>query len=158
MNETQMWEEMTEPRPKTYGECKKLGLNPCPYIGCKQHMIWIHTKASVLGISNEKLIHDFVEEHTDDEIIEMVENLPETCTLRAAEVEKTLEYIGDLMGVTLERARQICGYNPSKSGIMKYGALSRLKNKKILKEIYYTEETEMSIYTKHEGRTNNVFC
>jgi hypothetical protein len=77
-------------RPKTYGECKGMA-RPCPFVSCRYHLFLEATKSgSVRTLSGDP------------------DSIPRTCALDVAdEGGKTLEEIGDLLGLTRERVRQI---------------------------------------------------
>ena len=82
-------------RPKVRGDCLPGGVNearPCPFVGCKYHLgITVgHNSGTV------KILHD-----------PPWEAYP-SCALDVADSgEKTLEEVGDILGITRERIRQI---------------------------------------------------
>lgn len=104
--------DVLEPiRPRTYGECLREGwgdhdvTGPCPWVGCAHHLAWAHVSlggwrrlAAEVDTLNRSV--DRLEEFDLDA-------LPATCALRAAEDGHTLSEVGDLIGVTRERVRQI---------------------------------------------------
>ncbi len=78
-------------RPQTRAECGTE--RPCPYVGCRYHLIWEHS-----GVHG----------NDDDQLIELLEEMPETCALDVADQGgTTLQEIGDAMGLTRERVRQM---------------------------------------------------
>lgn len=86
-----------DPRPMTYAECLARGLGDataCPYVSCGHHLY--------LDVSEEtgSIKINFPDLEPDE--------LAETCALRVAEHGGlTLEDLGDLLGLTRERIRQI---------------------------------------------------
>jgi hypothetical protein len=82
---------LAELRPKTRGDCKD-GPRPCPWISCRYHLAGEVTPAGSL-----KLLHPGRE----------IWELEETCALDVAERGgTTLERIGQLVNITMERVRQ----------------------------------------------------
>jgi hypothetical protein len=78
-------------RPATRGECAGLP-RPCPYVGCRHHLYLDVGKAGGVKLST-----------TLDPSA-----MPASCSLDMADRgESTLEEIGELLGVTRERVRQI---------------------------------------------------
>lgn len=86
-------EELSEPRPRTRADCAD-GPRPCPFYSCRYHLgLEVHpgTGRLILRIDPEQL-----------------EQAPETCALDVADRGgATLEEIGQALGFTRERARQI---------------------------------------------------
>ena len=83
-------EDVTYPegveRPRTRGECADIA-RPCPFVSCSQHLYW-----------------DYLKHHPGAE----VETLKHSCTLDVADDGGlTLEEVGEMMGLTRERIRQI---------------------------------------------------
>jgi hypothetical protein len=78
-------------RPRTRGDCAS-GERPCPWISCRQHLA-----VNVTPKGNVRI----------DERWE-AGTMPETCALDVAERgEHTLEEIGNIVGFTRERVRQV---------------------------------------------------
>ncbi len=87
-------------------------------------MLW----CKLPGIKNKPLgdlISFFFKRYEDDEILEMMDNLGESCMLDAIERfgECTLQNIGDILKITRERVRQI-EHNRKKGK----GAMIRLRH------------------------------
>jgi hypothetical protein len=87
---TRALDELQEqPRPRTRGECQD-GPRPCPWAGCRYHLLLDVTHAGSL-----KIHHD-------------PESAAESCALDLADQGvTTLEAIGELMGITREAVRLI---------------------------------------------------
>ena len=101
--------------PKKRSECLNTS-RPCPWLRCKHHMVWC-----TYDIKNM----------TNDEILDLIFNLKETCTLDVADRGGvTLEEVGEIMGVSRERVRQI---ESSRLG----GAIRKLRSPEKVK---YLEE------------------
>lgn len=90
-------------RPRTRGECVG-GERPCPWASCTHHAIH--------GV----LLSERGRDLDADAVVEVIAELPETCTLDVADRVAaggpegdagTLQAIGELWGVTRERVRQI---------------------------------------------------
>ncbi len=118
-------------KPIRRGDCRGKE-RPCVFISCKHHMIWAFaTGKGFLGkINNNQRVENFLRKNTDDEIIDMIFGMKETCTLDVATCRSTLEKIGNLLGVSRERVRQI---EDCKRG----GAIQKLRRparKKFLKD------------------------
>lgn len=78
------------PRPRKRGDCLN-GPRPCPYVSCRYHL-----HLDVRG------------EHFERVAPLPPEEMKETCALDVADRgESTLEAVGEIMGVTRERIRQI---------------------------------------------------
>ena len=116
--------------PKIRGDCEN-GLRPCPWLRCEHHMFWVkHNLTSMNGkrekpgnvyaVTEKKIL----DKMTDEEIMEEIFSMKETCVLDVAgRGETTLEELGLILGLTRERIRQVEGF---KGG----GALRRLKTGK----------------------------
>jgi hypothetical protein len=79
-------------RPKTWGECQERIKGPCPWVSCRHHML-LEVDADIVKINFPG---------------KAIGALEETCSLRVAEDGKhTLERIGELLNITLERSRQL---------------------------------------------------
>jgi len=84
--------EMKLARPKRRSDCVD-GPRPCPWVGCRYHLFMDTTGAGSL-----KMLRS----------IDDLETAPATCALDVADAGgKALEEVGDLIGVTRERVRQI---------------------------------------------------
>lgn len=106
-------------RPKMRSECKG-GLRPCPWVTCRHHMIWYYVYEKGKGEAGKNL-----SKKSDDKIAELAISLSETCTLDVTDRgEVTLEVIGDLLGITRERVRQLQDGTKGKGG----GAVARMKH------------------------------
>lgn len=82
-------------RPVTRGDCAD-GPRPCPWASCTHHAI------------HGLLIRDGGDAITDDAAAELIETMPASCTLDVADAGgDTLAVVGDLLGVTRERVRQL---------------------------------------------------
>lgn len=119
---------MRKTKPTKRSECIAV-LRPCPWISCKHHMLWIFLPRQFLT-STDKLIDKFLNTYSDDEILEMIEKLGDnSCTLDVVRHgEMTLQEVGDIMGITRERVRQI---EFCKSG----GAIRRLRHPSKMKYV-----------------------
>ena len=86
-------------RPRTRGDCLPGGMNeerPCPFVRCRQHTYLDVTRQGALRLN-------FPDIDPDD-----LGQLPSTCALDLAdEGGLTLEEVGEALGVTRERARQL---------------------------------------------------
>jgi hypothetical protein len=89
-------------------------------------MFWAFPEMYRLLKSNGKT--DVVFKKSDDEIVDFILNLPETCTLDVAERGPlTLDEISEVLGVTKERIRQIIKYDRKlASDYYKHGALTKI--------------------------------
>ena len=85
------------PTPKTRGDCIN-GPRPCRYFLCRHHlMLDVHPESGSLRVNHPEMLP---------------EDLEDTCSLDVADRYKdthgtSLEHVGLLMGMTLERVRQI---------------------------------------------------
>ena len=69
---------------------------PCPWVRCKSHLVFD-------AFPNPKRT-------TDDEVVDKLCLMSETCILDVVENgEKTLEEVGQILGITRERVRQVEG-------------------------------------------------
>lgn len=80
-------------RPKTRGDCKD-GPRPCPWVSCRYHLyLDVNESTGSIKLNQPHLEPD---------------ELEHSCALDIADAGgTTLKGIGDLLGVTRERARQI---------------------------------------------------
>ena len=104
-NEQKLMQNLYEQRPKTRGDCK-YGLRPCPWISCKYHLAIEGVRANGEPKYNKLLD---IESKTNPEDIELnLYLLPETCALDIADKGGCiLEDVGELLGISRERIRQI---------------------------------------------------
>lgn len=80
-------------RPRTRGDCRG-GVRPCGWVSCRHHMVHAFGK--------------WWREGTEDELADLALGLAHTCTIDVADKgEHTLEEVGDVVGLTRERVRQI---------------------------------------------------
>ena len=83
----------TVTRPKTRGDCQG-GVRPCPWVGCRWHLY-----LDVNPVSGSILFN-----HPDTDPLDLVH----TCALDVADGGgATLERVGDMVGLTRERVRQV---------------------------------------------------
>lgn len=99
-----------EPKPRTWGECKERfgDAEPCPYVSCRHHLaLEVGAPRRVVGADGLVQIRDPGLKVNFPHL--PIEQLPETCSLRAAEQHKgmTLEEVSVHLNLTRERARQI---------------------------------------------------
>ncbi len=96
-------------RPTKRGECIN-GLRPCPWVGCKYHLLW-----------ESKHIRENFKTLTDDELADYVFKMDESCALDVSDSGQTLQFIADIMELSKERVRQIAYWRT-----MHTGALAKL--------------------------------
>ena len=89
----------TPTRPRTRGECID-GQRPCPWVSCTEH--------TVHGL----MLREGGDALTDDDLVEALTTLSATCVLDVADEgvggeDATLQIVGEILGVTRERVRQI---------------------------------------------------
>lgn len=105
--------------PQTRGDCIN-GIRPCPWLRCSYHIFWVKAdlrdknlrwkKTKIRGWHKERprTAEDILNNMTNDEVLEIIFNLKETCVLDVAEEGGvTLERIADILNITRERVRQI---------------------------------------------------
>jgi len=111
------------------------GIRPCPWIRCKHHMLWAFIpKTGYTGKTNDRLILGFLDNRSDEKILDIIFNSSESCSLDVADRGgATLEEIGEILKVTRERIRQL---QYSKKG----GAIRRLRHN--VKRSYLEDFTE----------------
>jgi len=110
-------------RPTRRSECV-YGSRPCPWVSCKYHLLW--------DVNQDKVNFKYM---TDDEIIDYLINMKETCALDMAQKEKTLQEIAEVLELSRERVRQLSFWRSEFKG----GLVELLKSgdfRKIL-EVYY---------------------
>jgi len=122
-------------RPKIRADCLS-GERPCIWIRCSHHMLW----AMNLGMrynSRKVIYRKFLDSYTDDEFVNIIFGLPETCVLDITDRGgQTLESIGQILGITRERVRQI---EITKRG----GAIRRLRH---ISKSWMLEEFKLDSY------------
>jgi DNA-directed RNA polymerase sigma subunit (sigma70/sigma32) len=60
-----------------------------------------------------------IHKKSDDDIVDLIFNLPETCTLDVADRgDQTLQTIADIFGISRERIRQIENYQKHEKGAL----------------------------------------
>lgn len=97
-------------RPLTRAECQD-GPRPCPFVSCRHHLYLDVTDTGSLKLN-------FYGRDVDE--------IPETCALDVADRgEHTLLEVGDLLGITRERLRQI-----QDAALRKVGRVPRAKELK----------------------------
>jgi hypothetical protein len=79
-------------RPQTRADCVD-GRRPCPFVGCRHHLFLEVQERS--GNLSYRYGHAELDE------------LAHTCSLDLAETPHTLEEVGEILGVTRERVRQL---------------------------------------------------
>ena len=101
-------------RPQTRGDCEPpFGLRPCPYVSCRYHLVGAVEQASgrieVAGHTldvdaDPRTVAAFVDAVADT----LASRRGPSCTLDvAARGERTLQEVGEVVGLTRERVRQI---------------------------------------------------
>lgn len=100
-------------RPKTRGDCERVE-RPCPYVGCRYHLaLQVNPATGSIGLNRprpagkstvwrKRKLGDLAEQ-----AVEWLQGMRETCALDVAERGAILEEVGQLIGVTRERVRQI---------------------------------------------------
>ena len=86
-------------KPQTRGECDFP--RPCPFMSCGYHLLWIkYPKWRINGLI----------EKTDEQVVKEICTMKESCALDLADRGgSTLEEVGEAIGTTRERVRQILG-------------------------------------------------
>ena len=88
-------------RPRTRGDCED-GPRPCPWVSCRHHLLF---DVSGIGSLIPSVVFDAADE---DSIWSALDGMRFTCSLDAAKRDgMTLEDVGDILGVTRERTRQV---------------------------------------------------
>lgn len=105
-------------RPTTRGECIAPGgphaQRPCPWLSCAHHALHILAEhhpvtRAVTDADNtlRAMPSDDREAAVEARVLAWLGTAPVTCTLDAAELPRTLDECGSVMGVTRERVRQV---------------------------------------------------
>lgn len=94
-------------RPRTRGDCQD-GPRPCPWVGCRWHLLWERRDLAWLrGVGNGSRYVP-PRPRTDEELLQVLEQLPETCALDVADRGPLmLAEVGQVLGLVRERVRQI---------------------------------------------------
>ena len=95
-------------RPRRRGECVDAP-RPCPWVSCRHHLALEANPSGSLTIAQALPLDGAHEGHTPsyDDGVDW-DAMPETCALDVADRgDHTLEEIGDILGLTRERVRQI---------------------------------------------------
>ena len=121
--------------PKTRNNCFK-GERPCVWVRCSHHMLWA-MNPGMRQDSRKVIYRKFLDSRTDEEFVDIIFRLSETCMLDITDRGgQTLESIGEILGITRERVRQI---EISKKG----GAIRRLRH---LSKSWMLEEFKRDSY------------
>lgn len=109
-DEPKTYEEVLERgvRPQSYATCVNTGLGsegkPCPFVSCKRHLA-LEIRGSSLVVCAP---HTVPGKDDPDPVIDIdFDSMKETCSNRLFEEPHTLETIGESLGLTRERVRQI---------------------------------------------------
>lgn len=105
-------------RPTTRGECIAPGgphaQRPCPWLSCAHHALHILAEhhpvtRAVTDADNtlRAMAPEAREAAVEARVLAWLGTAPVTCTLDAAELPRTLDECGSVMGVTRERVRQV---------------------------------------------------
>lgn len=98
--------------PRKFADCVESGLGdwvPCPYVACEHHLA-IEVRSGSLDGSGGIYVHAPATIDPVDGLPDLdLDAMPETCTVQAIanRGDLTLEEVGELLGVTRERVRQI---------------------------------------------------
>ncbi len=119
---------MTQNRPQLRSQCIK-GLRPCPWIGCTHHLFW-----------GTRKIHNI----SDDQILDTIEGMPETCTLDVAarggltevEVAQVLGLSRQKIWHTLNRASKRLRRSKHLKLLIDFAPESHAKEKKVEQMIW----------------------
>lgn len=103
--------EVDDGRPRTRGECASAE-RPCPWISCRHHIfVDVTSSGSIVrdGVSHLPLkAGALVAEEFAEEASDALCSMQDTCSLDVADRgDATLHEVGELLGVTRERVRQI---------------------------------------------------
>lgn len=103
--------EHDDGRPRTRGDCAR-GERPCPWLGCRHHLaVDVTSSGSIVrdGVSHLPLkAGSLVAEEFAEEASDALCSMQDTCSLDVADRgDATLHEVGELLGVTRERVRQI---------------------------------------------------
>jgi hypothetical protein len=93
-------------RPTHRSQCKG-GPRPCPWVSCAEHLLWTIPHLAL---------------KTDDEILDILFKMPETCLLdvtdQAEELPQTIRDIGDALGITHQRVDAILNGRRGHLGVL----------------------------------------
>jgi len=90
-------------RPKKRSQCVN-GVRPCPWVGCRHHIIWAVNKIDRLS---------------NDQIIEKISQMPETCTLDVADKGGlTVRELAAALGVSRSWVYQLINGGNTHRGII----------------------------------------
>lgn len=102
--------------PRTRAECVN-GIRPCPFVACNEHLLLRVTRHGLPVVDGKtysnscgphRVDWERVEAHLLDALEQAAETGRDTCALDVTEGGKqTLDQVGQRLGVTRERARQI---------------------------------------------------
>lgn len=112
-------------RPQKRQDCL-CSARPCPWIGCKHHLLWSYFDAPqdcpICGKRHYGSHHKFCHKeeytdrgylglHSDEEIIGFVWDMPETCALNLYDKKgMILDEIAKVFRISKERVRQIIDF------------------------------------------------
>jgi len=117
--------------------CKNAeGHRPCPYISCTKHMLYarVHNNDHYYRVeSRAKLIADWLDGKSDEEILEMIFTMPMTCIDDVKGC--SLEDLSVALGVSRQRVDQILNRKES-DGKGRSGLLWRLSRNPLLKQMW----------------------
>lgn len=109
-----------------------VGPRPCPWLRCREHMFWIRENLQPRKAGGDNC-ESILKKYNDSEIVDMIFSWPETCSLDViGKGPHTLETVGNVLGVTRERIRQIESGNRG-SAIHKMKGINRAR---ILRDFY----------------------
>ena len=106
------------------GNVGKFYYRPCPYVGCKWHLLWD---------TNKRTFGSF-DLLSNDQIIDILFRMSETCCLDFIDKNQTtLDEIGAILFMSRERVRQLIEYkevydNDIPGAFRMIGALTRMKH------------------------------
>lgn len=99
LRERQPLRVLSDARPRTRGECVD-GPRPCPWVSCRHHLFLDLTEHVGEPLPTARILRTTPYGELDA--------MPETCSLDVADRgPNTLEQVGEVLGVSRERIRQI---------------------------------------------------